>query len=121
MNYSPEQVTLGFVKVANETMARSIGAISEARGYLTKSHELACFGAAGGQHACEIAKSLGITRLQTHRYSSVLSAYGKALADVSIESKSSVGQAFNSESLVRVSKRLVPAAKISTNSKMSDK
>jgi 5-oxoprolinase (ATP-hydrolysing) len=101
VNYSPEQVALGFVRVANETMARSIRAISEARGYSTKSHELTCFGGAGGQHASEIAKSLGISKIRIHRYSSVLSAYGMALADVSMESKSSFGQVFSQESLLR--------------------
>lgn len=42
---------------------------------------LASFGGAGGQHACEIAKLLGIKTIVIHRYSSILSAYGLALAD----------------------------------------
>jgi 5-oxoprolinase (ATP-hydrolysing) len=42
---------------------------------------LASFGGAGGQHACEIAKLLGIKTILIHRYSSILSAYGLALAD----------------------------------------
>ncbi|KAK5987174.1 hypothetical protein PT974_11294 [Cladobotryum mycophilum] len=36
----------------------------------------------GGQHAIAIASSLGIHQVLIHRYSSVLSAYGMALADV---------------------------------------
>jgi 5-oxoprolinase (ATP-hydrolysing) len=40
------------------------------------------FGGAGGQHACSIARTLGITRVIVPRYSSLLSAYGMALADV---------------------------------------
>jgi 5-oxoprolinase (ATP-hydrolysing) len=40
------------------------------------------FGGAGGQHACSIAKTLAITRVIVPRYSSLLSAYGMALADV---------------------------------------
>ena len=44
-------------------------------------HRLASFGGAGGQHACEIAKLLGIKTILIHRYSSILSAYGLALAD----------------------------------------
>jgi 5-oxoprolinase (ATP-hydrolysing) len=43
---------------------------------------LATFGGAGGQHAVAIAEALGITQILVHRYSSVLSAYGMALADV---------------------------------------
>lgn len=42
---------------------------------------LASFGGAGGQHACEIAQLLGIKTILIHRYSSILSAYGLALAD----------------------------------------
>jgi 5-oxoprolinase (ATP-hydrolysing) len=44
-------------------------------------HRLATFGGAGGQHACEIARLLGIDNVLIHRYSSILSAYGLALAD----------------------------------------
>jgi 5-oxoprolinase (ATP-hydrolysing) len=43
---------------------------------------LATFGGAGGQHAVAIAEALGISQILIHRYSSVLSAYGMALADV---------------------------------------
>jgi 5-oxoprolinase (ATP-hydrolysing) len=43
---------------------------------------LACFGGAGGQHACAIARSLGIKIVFIHKYAGILSAYGLALADV---------------------------------------
>jgi 5-oxoprolinase (ATP-hydrolysing) len=79
-------------------MARPIRALTEARGYATSKHmyekvaysvyttnialsSLASFGGAGGQHACEIAELLGIKTILIHRYSSILSAYGLALAD----------------------------------------
>lgn len=42
---------------------------------------LASFGGAGGQHATEIARLLGISKILIHRHSSILSAYGLALAD----------------------------------------
>src|SRR5882757_56282 len=44
-------------------------------------NRLASFGGAGGQHACEIASLLGIKTILIHRYSSILSAYGIAMAD----------------------------------------
>ncbi|KAJ2928426.1 hypothetical protein H1R20_g8677, partial [Candolleomyces eurysporus] len=78
---SLDEVVYGFIKVANETMCRPIRALTEARGYATGKHVLASFGGAGGQHACEIAKLLGIKTIVIHRYSSILSAYGLALAD----------------------------------------
>lgn len=43
---------------------------------------LACFGGAGGQHACAIARSLGMAKVRVHKYAGILSAYGMALADV---------------------------------------
>ncbi|KAI2795311.1 hypothetical protein POX_a01917 [Penicillium oxalicum] len=88
--YSPEEVALGFLKVADESMARPIRNLTEARGFETASHHLACFGGAGGQHACSVALSLGISRIIIHKYSSVLSAYGLALAEVVKESQEPV-------------------------------
>lgn len=85
--YSPEEVALGFLKVADESMARPIRNLTQARGFETASHHLACFGGAGGQHACSVAASLGISRIIIHKYSSVLSAYGLALAEVVKESQ----------------------------------
>lgn len=79
---TPEQVALGFLKVADESMTRPIRNLTEARGFETSSHHLACFGGAGGQHACNVAASLGIKRIIIHKYSSILSAYGLALAEV---------------------------------------
>ncbi|CDM26908.1 hypothetical protein CBS147339_3464 [Penicillium roqueforti] len=79
---SPDEVAFGFIKVANETMARPIRSLTEAKGHDTSKHRLATFGGAGGQHAVAIAESLGIRQILIHRYSSVLSAYGMALADV---------------------------------------
>lgn len=49
--------------------------------FLNLLFSLASFGGAGGQHACEIASLLGIKTILIHRYSSILSAYGLALAD----------------------------------------
>ncbi|ATY59277.1 hydantoinase B oxoprolinase [Cordyceps militaris] len=80
--FSPEEVALGFLKVANEGMAGPIRALTEARGYDAADHHLACFGGAGGQHACAVAEVLGISRIILHKYSSILSAFGISLADV---------------------------------------
>ncbi|KAH8596411.1 Hydantoinase B/oxoprolinase-domain-containing protein [Bisporella sp. PMI_857] len=81
-NMSVDEVAYGFLTVANETMTRPIRSLTEAKGHDTSKHRLATFGGAGGQHAVAIAESLGIKQILVHRYSSVLSAYGMALADV---------------------------------------
>lgn len=79
---SIDEVAYGFLTVANESMTRPIRSITEAKGHDSSKHRLATFGGAGGQHAVAIADALGIRQILVHRYSSVLSAYGMALADV---------------------------------------
>ncbi|KAI8924480.1 Hydantoinase B/oxoprolinase-domain-containing protein [Entophlyctis helioformis] len=77
-----DEIAYGFIKVANESMCRPIRALTEGKGYNAADHILASFGGAGGQHAFAIARSLGIKTVLIHRHSSILSAYGIALADV---------------------------------------
>ncbi|GAA5815878.1 hypothetical protein MFLAVUS_009397 [Mucor flavus] len=79
---SLDEIVYGFIKVANETMCRPIRALTEAKGHDTGNHTLAVFGGAGGQHACGIARNLGINKIVLYRHSSILSAFGLALADV---------------------------------------
>ncbi|KAK0236133.1 Hydantoinase B/oxoprolinase-domain-containing protein [Armillaria nabsnona] len=82
---TPEEVASGFLRVANEAMSRPIRTLTEARGFESASHNLVIFGGAGGQHGTAIASILGITRILVARFSSILSAYGMALADVVVE------------------------------------
>lgn len=79
------QVAMGFVRVANETMCRPIRALTQMKGYDVAQHCLACFGGAGGQHACAIAQNLGMRTIFVQRYAGVLSAVGIGLADVVAE------------------------------------
>ncbi|CUM66590.1 uncharacterized protein PRCAT00004259001 [Priceomyces carsonii] len=81
------EIAFGFLKVANVAMAKPIRQLTENKGYDVTKHNLASFGGAGGQHACSIAKTLKIKRVIIHKYSSILSAYGIALADVVHESQ----------------------------------
>lgn len=94
---TPEIVADGFIRVANETMCRPIRQLTEAKGHDVRDHCLACFGGAGGQHACEIARSLGISTVFIHRFSGVLSAYGIALADSVVEAQEPVDVPYESE------------------------
>ncbi len=79
---TPEQIADGFIKIAVENMANAIKKISVQRGYDVTRYALNCFGGAGGQHACMVADSLGMTRVLIHPFSSLLSAYGMGLADI---------------------------------------
>ncbi|MFZ5658674.1 MAG: hydantoinase B/oxoprolinase family protein [Pseudomonadota bacterium] len=78
---TPEQVAEGFLTVAVEQMADAIKAISVQRGYDVTGYTLCCFGGAGGQHACRVADTLGMTRVFLHPFAGVLSAYGMGLAE----------------------------------------
>ncbi len=63
-------------------MAAAIRKISIARGHDVTRYTLACFGGAGGQHACRVADALGMERILVHPLAGVLSAYGIGLSDV---------------------------------------
>ncbi|MGA8258672.1 MAG: hydantoinase B/oxoprolinase family protein [Arenicellales bacterium] len=78
----PVEVADGFLKIAVENMANAIKKISVQRGYDVTGYTLACFGGAGGQHACLVADALGMKKVLLHPFAGVLSAYGMGLADV---------------------------------------
>lgn len=44
---SIEEVALGFIKVANESMCRPIRSITQGKGFDVTNHVLTCFGGAG--------------------------------------------------------------------------
>jgi 5-oxoprolinase (ATP-hydrolysing) len=79
---SSEDVAEGFFRVANANMAEAIRRVSIGRGYDVRDHALVVFGGAGGQHACALARILGIRHLVFHPCAGVLSALGIGLAAV---------------------------------------
>ncbi|XP_050420329.1 5-oxoprolinase isoform X2 [Adelges cooleyi] len=103
---SVEDVAMGFIRVANEAMCRPIRALTQARGYDTRLHTLACFGGAGGQHACAIARSLGIGRVVVHKYAGILSAYGMACADVVHEIQEPCSVTYDSDNFSYLNERI---------------
>jgi 5-oxoprolinase (ATP-hydrolysing) len=72
----------GLVRVANATMARAIRGVSTAKGYDVRDYALVAFGGAGPQHACAVARELGVRTVLCHADAGLLSAYGIGLADV---------------------------------------
>ncbi len=82
----------GFHRVANERMAEAIKQISVAKGYDVRQHGLLGFGGAAGQHACGIARCLGMRTVVFHPYAGVLSAYGMGLAATSWHGEQDVGR-----------------------------
>jgi 5-oxoprolinase (ATP-hydrolysing) len=103
---SPEDVALGFLEVANETMIRPIREISVMRGYDIKEHVLCCFGGAGGQHACAIATALEINTVFIHHHAGILSALGMSLAETVVDRQEAAAEILNETSLPRLLTRL---------------
>ncbi|MDP7034969.1 MAG: hydantoinase B/oxoprolinase family protein [Planctomycetota bacterium] len=72
----------GYLRIACQNMAAPIRKISIARGYDVREHALVAFGGAGPQHACALARHLGMKQVVIHPYAGILSAYGIGLADL---------------------------------------
>ncbi|MGH6659874.1 MAG: hydantoinase B/oxoprolinase family protein, partial [Sphingomicrobium sp.] len=77
-----EEIAEGFLAIAVDNMAAAIRKISIARGHDVTRYTLACFGGAGGQHACQVADALGMERILIHPLAGLLSAFGIGIADV---------------------------------------
>jgi 5-oxoprolinase (ATP-hydrolysing) len=82
-SHDAHTVAEGYIRIAVAHMARAIREISTRRGRDISPFTLACFGGAGGQHACQVAEALGMHRIFIHRQAGVLSAYGIGLAESS--------------------------------------
>lgn len=80
--YTPAGLAEGFRTIAIEAMARAIRTVSVSKGYDPAEYVLVTFGGAGGQHACQLADSLGMRTVLAHPHAGVLSAYGIGVADV---------------------------------------
>ena len=97
-----EQVADGFIAIAVAKMAEAIKKISVARGYDVTRYALNCFGGAGGQHACDVADALAIKTVLIHPLSSLLSAYGMGLADITAHRSQGVEEPLSEAALARL-------------------
>ena len=111
---TPEEVAEGFIDIAVGAMANAIKKISVARGYDVTRYTLQCFGGAGGQHACRVADTLGMTRVFAHPLGGVLSAYGMGLADQSVMREAAVELPL-AEAMLEVAKRIDALAATAIN------
>jgi N-methylhydantoinase A len=82
LNLSSTQAALGVVEVANAHMERALRVISIERGYDPTDFTMVSFGGAGGLHAVELARRLGIPNVIVPPIASTLSAFGMLAADV---------------------------------------
>ncbi|MBT4711115.1 MAG: 5-oxoprolinase, partial [Alphaproteobacteria bacterium] len=79
---SPEELAEGFLAIAVDNMANAIKKISIRRGHDVIDHALVCFGGAGGQHACAVADSLGMSQILVPAHAGVLSALGIGMGQI---------------------------------------
>ncbi|MFC4724474.1 hydantoinase B/oxoprolinase family protein [Glycocaulis abyssi] len=77
---SIEVAAEGFLTIAAEAMAGAIRQITTAQGIDPRDYGLNAFGGAGGQHACQVAAALGVSRIIIHPKAGLLSALGIGMA-----------------------------------------
>lgn len=82
LKLSLDATALGIVRVANAAMERALRTVSVERGHAPREYVLVAFGGAAPLHACELAESLGISRVLVPRSPGVLSAWGAVGAPV---------------------------------------
>ncbi|UCF60355.1 MAG: hydantoinase/oxoprolinase family protein [Anaerolineaceae bacterium] len=76
-----QTAALGVIHVVNARMERALRVISVERGHDPKDFTLVSFGGAGGLHAAQLARALGIPRVLIPPTASTLSALGMLTAD----------------------------------------
>lgn len=79
---SPQETALGIIQIANAHMARALRVISIERGFDPRDFTLVSFGGAGGLHAVDLAREVGIPTVLIPPQASTLSALGMLMADM---------------------------------------
>ncbi|MBS0560966.1 MAG: hydantoinase B/oxoprolinase family protein [Proteobacteria bacterium] len=99
---TPQEVAEGYLQIAVANMANAIKQVSVQKGHDATRFALACFGGAGGQHACLVADQLGMETVVIHPFAGVLSAYGMGLADQAVLREQSLELPLTAEALPQV-------------------
>jgi N-methylhydantoinase A len=79
---TPFELARGIVAVSNATMERALRVISVERGHDPRDFTLVSFGGAGGLHAADLARALGLKGVVVPRHPGAFSALGILLSDV---------------------------------------
>ncbi len=80
---SEQEVALGIYRVANANMARALRRVAVERGIDARACTLIAFGGAGPMHAVALAREFGIAHVVVPKFSSVFSALGCLMAELS--------------------------------------
>jgi len=110
-DYRPLDVAEGFFRVANANMAQAIREVTALRGFDLREHALVVFGGAGGQHACALARELGVREVLFHPLAGVLSAWGIGISRLHWDGSRDAGaQPVSDEVLARLDGELARLA-----------
>jgi N-methylhydantoinase A len=82
LGMSIEEAARGIVSVVDAVMGDAIKDVSIRRGYDARQFSVIAYGGAGGLHAANIARNLGISELIVPNLAGTLSAYGLTTADI---------------------------------------
>lgn len=82
LGISTEKVALGIIGIVNSNMVRAIRAVSVEKGHDPRRFTLMPFGGAGGLHAAEVARSLGMRKIIIPLSPGILCAEGLIVADL---------------------------------------
>lgn len=104
--YTLEELAAGLLRIANANMASAIRSVTVAKGADPAEYVLIAFGGAAGQHACAVARELGIRRILNHPQAGVLSALGIGLAEVTRHRSCGIEQTLCDEAISFASHRL---------------
>ena len=102
----PEEIAMGFIKIAVAKMANAIKHVSVQRGHDPRECLMVCFGGAGGQHACLLADELGIRYILIHPLAGLLSAFGIGLAETRLAKDLEINLPIHTVDLEAVEKQL---------------
>ena len=79
---NPRDLARGIIAVSNATMEKTQRVISVERGHDPRDFSLVAFGGAGGLHAADLARSLGLKKVIVPPNPGVFSALGILISDV---------------------------------------
>ncbi len=82
LKLTPIKTALGVIEIVNTQMEKALRVISVERGFDPCDFSLFSFGGAGGLHAVELARRMGIPRVIISKFASTLSAFGMLVSDI---------------------------------------
>ena len=81
LGLSTEAAAEGILRIANATMAKAIRLVTVEQGLDPRDFSLIAFGGAGGLHAVDLARDLGMREVILPAYPGLMSAYGLLFVD----------------------------------------